>query len=322
MVLDFEKNIIEIENRLKDLEKELEHEGKQLDPKFISGMENKLQSEISKVYSSLDAWQISQISRHLDRPTFLDYVKMIFTDFVELHGDRNIGDDVALITGMAKIDGEKIFIIGQQKGKTMEESRKHNFGMPNPEGYRKALRIMELADKFSRPVLTFIDTPGAFPGLEAEERGQGEAIAKNLKEMAKLRVPVIATVIGEGGSGGALGIGVANHVYMLKYSIYSVISPEGCASILWRDGAKASEAAKALKLTSDDLLNLGIIDGIIEEPKGGAHRFPELTAQKLKEKLTEGLKELKRMSKNKIAERRIEKFLKMGMYSEKPLKNR
>jgi acetyl-CoA carboxylase carboxyl transferase subunit alpha len=320
MTLEFEKNIAEIEDRLEALESDLEKEGKTLDQKFVSSLESKFKTEIEKVYSSLNPWHIAQIARHLKRPSFLDYINMIFTDFIELHGDRNIGDDPALITGMAKLDDEKVFVIGQQKGKTMEESKKRNFGMPNPEGYRKALRVMEMAEKFQRPILTFIDTPGAFPGIEAEERGQGEAIARNLKEMAKLKVPIIATVIGEGGSGGALGIGVANLVYMLKYSIYSVISPEGCASILWRDSSKASDAAKSLKLTADDLLKLEIIDGIVEEPKGGAHRYPEETARKLKAKILEGLRELRRMSRNKVTEKRIEKFLKMGFYSEKPVK--
>lgn len=313
MVLDFEKSIVELE---KKIEKELQKSDKNVP----SGIEGKLKAEIEKIYSNLNAWQIAQIARHAKRPTFFDYLNLIFTDFVEIHGDRSFGDDMALITGMAKIDEEKVFVVGQQRPKNMDEGKKRNFGMPNPEGYRKAMRVMELAEKFSRPILTFIDTPGAFPGIEAEERGQGEAIAYNLKQMSKLRTPVIATVIGEGGSGGALGIGVANLVYMLQYSIYSVISPEGCASILWRDSSKASDAAKALKLTADDLLKLEIINGIIEEPKGGAHRYPELTAKIVKQKLLEGLKELKKMSRNKIAEKRIEKFLKMGIFSEKCVK--
>lgn len=315
MVLDFEKSIVEIEEKLSKI-------NAAENPDDFNKVQSKLKSEIEKVYSNLDAWQITQISRHLQRPTFLDYVSMIFTDFIELHGDRNVGDDPAIITGMARLEEEKVFVIGQQKGKTMEEAKKRNFGMPNPEGYKKALRVMKLADKFNRPILTFIDTPGAYPGIEAEERGQGEAIARNLKEMAKLKVPVIATVIGEGGSGGALGIGVANTVLMLKYSIYSVISPEGCASILWRDSAKAPDAAKTLKLTAEDLLKLGIIDGIIEEPMGGAHRYPDVTAKKMKEKLLEVLKELKKMSANKLMDRRIDKFLSIGVYGEKPLKNK
>lgn len=320
MVLEFEKNILEIEEKLAAQKEEDKKEGKVTDQKTISGFESKIKSEIDKVYSNLNPWAITQIARHVDRPSFLDYVDMIFSEFIELHGDRQFGDDPAIICGMAKIEHEKVFVIGQQREKTIEEAKKRNFGMANPEGYRKALRIMKLAEKFNRPVLTFIDTPGAFPGIEAEERGQGEAIARNLKEMCKLKIPVIATVIGEGGSGGALGIGVANHIYMLKYSVYSVISPEGCASILYRDSTKAPDAAKSLKITANDLLELALIDGIVDEPKGGAHRFPEVTAQNLKKKLLEGLKELKKYSKNRLKEKRMEKFFKIGVYSEKPLK--
>lgn len=313
MVLEFENNIVEIEKKIESLQPENNQEE-------LENLQIRLKAEIDKVYANLNPWNITQISRHLKRPTFLDYVNFIFTDFIEIHGDRGMGDDLAIVTGMGKINGEKVFLIGHQKGNTLEETKKRNFGMPNPEGYRKALRVMKLAEKFNRPILTFIDTPGAFPGIEAEERGQGEAIARNLKEMSKIKVPIMATVIGEGGSGGALGIGVANLVYMLKYSIYSVISPEGCASILWRDSTKAEEASKNLKLTSDDLLKLKIIDDIIEEPKGGAHRYPEETAEKIKIKLLNGLKELKKISRNKITEKRIDKFLKMGIFSEKPSK--
>ena len=311
MVLDFEAKIVELEEKIIELKKEYEKNNKEIDYKLIDSLNSRLRNEIEKVYSKLDPWQITLIARHPNRPKFLDYVNMIFSDFIEIHGDRNIGDDVAIITGFATIEDEKVFIIGQQKGKTLEETRKYRFGMPNPEGYRKALRIMKMAERFNRPILTFIDTPGAFPGIEAEERGQGEAIARNLREMANLKTPVIATVIGEGGSGGALGIGVANLVYMLRYSIYSVISPEGCASILFRDSTKASEAAKSLKLTAKDLLDLGIIDGIIDEP-GGAHRYPREVAQNLKNKLLESIHMLKKLSKEKIREKRIDKFLKIG----------
>jgi len=311
MVLDFEAKIVELEEKIIELKKEYEKNNKEIDYKLIDSLNSRLRNEIEKVYSKLDPWQITLVARHPNRPKFLDYVNMIFSDFIEIHGDRNIGDDVAIITGFATIEDEKVFIIGQQKGKTLEETRKYRFGMPNPEGYRKALRIMKMAERFNRPILTFIDTPGAFPGIEAEERGQGEAIARNLREMANLKTPVIATVIGEGGSGGALGIGVANLVYMLRYSIYSVISPEGCASILFRDSTKASEAAKSLKLTAKDLLDLGIIDGIIDEP-GGAHRYPREVAQNLKNKLLESIHMLKKLSKEKIREKRIDKFLKIG----------
>ena len=311
MVLDFEAKIVELEEKIIELKKEYEKNNKEIDYKLIDSLNSRLRNEIEKVYSKLDPWQITLVARHPNRPKFLDYVNMIFSDFIEIHGDRNIGDDVAIITGFATIEDEKVFIIGQQKGKTLEETRKYRFGMPNPEGYRKALRIMKMAERFNRPILTFIDTPGAFPGIEAEERGQGEAIARNLREMANLKTPVIATVIGEGGSGGALGIGVANLVYMLRYSIYSVISPEGCASILFRDSTKAREAAKSLKLTAKDLLDLGIIDGIIDEP-GGAHRYPREVAQNLKNKLLESIYMLKKLSKEKIREKRIDKFLKIG----------
>jgi len=311
MVLDFEAKIVELEEKIIELKKEYEKNNKEIDYKLIDSLNSRLRNEIEKVYSKLDPWQITLVARHPNRPKFLDYVNMIFSDFIEIHGDRNIGDDVAIITGFATIEDEKVFIIGQQKGKTLEETRKYRFGMPNPEGYRKALRIMKMAERFNRPILTFIDTPGAFPGIEAEERGQGEAIARNLREMANLKTPVIATVIGEGGSGGALGIGVANLVYMLRYSIYSVISPEGCASILFRDSTKAREAAKSLKLTAKDLLDLGIIDGIIDEP-GGAHRYPREVAQNLKNKLLESIHMLKKLSKEKIREKRIDKFLKIG----------
>ncbi|HOJ49378.1 MAG TPA: acetyl-CoA carboxylase carboxyltransferase subunit alpha [Spirochaetota bacterium] len=316
IALDFESKILELEKKIDDLKKDYE-ENKVNDYKLIETLNSRLKSELEKIYSQLDPWQITLVARHPERPKFLDYVNMIFSDFIEIHGDRSFGDDKAIITGFAKINDEKVFIIGQQKGKDIEDSKKYRFGMPNPEGYRKALRVMKIAEKFNRPILTFIDTPGAFPGIDAEERGQGEAIARNLKEMANLKVPVIATVIGEGGSGGALGIGVANFVYMLKYSIYSVISPEGCASILFRDSSKASEAAKSLKLTAKDLLELGIIDGIIDEPAGGAHRYPREVAQNLKNKLMDSIIILKKLSKEKLKERRIEKFLKIGYYTEK-----
>ncbi len=317
MALDFETSIDEIEQKIDLLANT--NNGGNMDTKLLSALQDNLQNEVEKVYSDLNPWQTVQVARHLSRPRFMDYIKMIFTDFIEIHGDRGFRDDLALVTGMAKLGGEKVFVIGQQKGTGMEEARKRNFGMARPEGYRKALRVMKLANKFNRPILTFIDTPGAYPGLDAEERGQGEAIAMNLREMAKLQVPVIATVIGEGGSGGALGIGVANSILMLNYSIYSVISPEGCASILWRDSAMAPDAAKALNLTAGDLKRLGIVDDIIDEPYGGAHRYPEITAENVKERLIKELKDLKKLSKTKVMDKRMEKFLKIGEFSEKPL---
>jgi acetyl-CoA carboxylase carboxyl transferase subunit alpha len=268
------------------------------------------------IYNELNGWQKVQLSRHPDRPYSLDYIEGVFKDFIELHGDRNVADDKAMIGGLAKLDNQPVMIIGHQKGRNTKQRQMRNFGMPNPEGYRKALRLMRLAEKFNIPVVTLIDTPGASPGLEAEERGQGEAIARNLLEMAVLKVPIICIVIGEGASGGALGIGVGDRVVMLEYTWYSVISPESCSSILWRSWDFKEKAAIALKLTSSDMLEMGLIDKVIKEPLGGAHNDPELMYKTLKTEIKKMLKELIDVDKDKMINDRVEKFSKMGVYVE------
>jgi acetyl-CoA carboxylase carboxyl transferase subunit alpha len=260
------------------------------------------------------SWERVQLARHPKRPHTLDYIPRIFTDFMELHGDRAFGDDAAIVGGMAFFDGRPIMVIGQQKGRDTKQKLIRNFGMPKPEGYRKALRLMQLAAKFKRPVVTLLDTPGAYPGIDAEERGQAEAIAVNLREMVRLSVPVITIVIGEGGSGGALGLGVGNRVYMMENAIYSVISPESCAAIIWRDSGKAELAAEALKLTATDLLRLGLIDGTIDEPSGGAQNDPDAAAESLRAKLRDALSELSRLSATDLINQRYEKFRKMGNF--------
>ena len=266
-------------------------------------------------YTHLGPWQRAQIARHPQRPYTLDWITLMLTDFIELHGDRGFGDDKALIAGLAKFRGRPVAIIGHQKGRDTKQRVVRNFGQPKPEGYRKALRVMELAAKFGRPILTFIDTPGAYPGIDAEERGQGEAIARNLREMARLPVPIIVTVTGEGGSGGALAIGVGNRVLMMENSIYSVISPEACSSILYRDATKAEKAADALKLTARDLLQLGVIDEVIPEPPGGAHRDPKRAADSLGKALRKQLAQLKKLSKDALVEDRYRKFRALGAFS-------
>jgi len=263
------------------------------------------------------AWERVKLARHADRPYTLDYVELIFTDFTETHGDRRFGEDAAIVTGFAKFKGEPCVVIGHQKGRTMRQRQQRNFGMPKPEGYRKALRMMKLAEKFNRPIFTMIDTPGAYPGIDAEERGQAEAIAYNLREMAKLRVPVIVTVTGEGGSGGALAIGLGDRVLMLENSIYSVITPEGCASILWRDQTFAEDAARALRLTAPDLLQFGLIDAIIPEPEGGAHADHQRMAELLSESLEHSLDAVRHLSNEDRVARRYEKFRKMGEFEER-----
>jgi len=263
------------------------------------------------------AWERVKLARHSDRPYTLDYIELIFTDFTETHGDRRFGEDAAIVAGFAKFKGEPCVVIGHQKGRTMRQRQQRNFGMPKPEGYRKALRVMKLAEKFNRPIFTLIDTPGAYPGIDAEERGQAEAIAYNLREMAKLRVPVIVTVTGEGGSGGALAIGLGDRVLMLENSIYSVITPEGCASILWRDQSFAEEAARALRLTAPDLLEFGLIDAIIPEPEGGAHADHQKMAELLSESLEQSLDAVRHLSDEERVARRYEKFRKMGEFEDR-----
>jgi acetyl-CoA carboxylase carboxyl transferase subunit alpha len=309
--LDFEKSIVELEKKIQ----ELKNFGadKKLDlSSEIKRLEDKLAHLRKDTYGNLTAWQRVQIARHPQRPYTLDYVNMFMSDFIELHGDRAFADDKAIICGLAKLENQKIVVIGHQKGRDTKENLKRNFGCAHPEGYRKALRIMQLAEVFNLPVVIFIDTPGAYPGIGAEERGQSQAIALNLREMIQIAVPIIAIVIGEGGSGGALGIGIADKVLVLENSYYSVISPEGCAAILWKDGAKAPEAAEALKLTAQDLLKMGFIDEIVPEPLGGAHRDPQKTAETLKDTIKSHLKDLKAQNKEKLLELRYQKFRNMG----------
>ncbi len=259
-------------------------------------------------------WQRVQNARHPKRPHTLDYVQRILTDFQEIHGDRLFGDDPAIVCGTGRLDGRHVLLIGEQKGRDTKQKLYRNFGMPRPEGYRKALRVMQMAAKFGRPIITFLDTPGAYPGLDAEERGQAEAIARNLREMARLPVPVVSVCIGEGGSGGALGLGVGNHVYMLENAVYSVISPESCAAIIWRDSARAEDAAAALRVTAEDLVRLGLVDGVIPEPPGGAHEDYDAAAAFLKTQLVKSLTELTPLSPEEIVRKRYEKFRKMGNF--------
>ena len=310
--LDFEKPIVELEKKIQELKSFMAE--KKIDLSLeIKKLDDKLEHLKKDTYINLSAWQKVQLARHPLRPYTLDYINMIMSDFVELHGDRSFADDKAIVAGLAKLDKRKIMVIGHQKGRDTKENLKRNFGCAHPEGYRKSLRMMQLAEKFALPIVTLIDTPGAYPGVGAEERGQAQAIALNLREMTAISVPIIAIVIGEGGSGGALGVGVADKVCVLENAYYSVISPEGCAAILWKDGAKAPEAAEALKLTAQDLLKMGIIDEIIPEPLGGAHRDPQKIAENLKEVINRNLKELSALDKNEFLKLRYKKFRNMGM---------
>lgn len=312
---DFEKDIAELYSQLEKA-KETHTSGKLDMSDMISTIESKIQEAKQNVYSNLTGWQKVQISRHQDRPYTLDYIENICTDFIELFGDRQVKDDKAIVGGFAKIDGMPVMIIGQQKGRNTKQRQFRNFGMPNPEGYRKALRLMKLAEKFNVPVVTLIDTPGASPGLEAEERGQGEAIAKNLFEMSTLEVPIICIVIGEGASGGALGIGIGDKVLMMQYTWYSVISPESCSSILWRTWDKKELAADALKLSADDMLGNGLVDGIISEPMGGAHHDPIQAYESIKSAIVSELQALSKIPVDKLVNSRIEKFSNMGVVVE------
>jgi acetyl-CoA carboxylase carboxyl transferase subunit alpha len=282
----------------------------------IKMTEKRIETMRREIYSKLSPIQIVQVARHMQRPTTLDHINNIFTDFIELHGDRNFADDPALVTGIAKLDGRPVVVMGHQKGKTTKENIWRRFGMANPEGYRKALRVMRIAERYERPIISLIDTSGAYPGIGAEERGQAEAIAKNLREMAELTVPFIAVVTGEGGSGGALGIGMGNRVLMMEFAIYSVISPEGCASILFRDAKRANEAATAMKITARDLKELGVIDEIIKEPAGGAHNDPEGAARFAKTAITKNLGPLLGLSHRELIADRYNKFRKMGVFLE------
>ncbi len=317
IILEFEKPIVELERKIKDLREHAQSAAVDLEPE-IKKLEGKLQKLIVKTYSNLSRWQRVQLARHPQRPYTLDYVKRICSDFIEIHGDRHFADDKAVVAGLATIEDQKIILIGHQKGRNTKENLARNFGMPHPEGYRKALRAMYLAEKFHRPVVTFIDTPGAFPGIGAEERGQAEAIAKNLFEMAKLRTPIIVLIIGEGASGGALGIGVGDRILLLENTWYSVISPEGCASILYHDASKAPIAAEAMRVTAADLGELGIADEIIPEPVGGAHRDYDQAAAKIKERLLFHLHELQQIPIEELITKRIAKYAQMGSWVEEP----
>jgi acetyl-CoA carboxylase carboxyl transferase subunit alpha len=312
---DFEQPIAEIDKRVNELKESSVNSNIDLSEQ-IKDLETTRDELKQKIYGSLSPWQRIQIARHPQRPYSEDYVELIFSNFVELYGDRVFGDDQAILCGIAEIDNKPVVVIGHQKGRTLEENMDRNFGMAHPEGYRKAMRVMKLAEKFNRPIITFIDTPGAYPGIAAEERGQAEAIARNLRDMSDLKVPVISVVIGEGGSGGALGIGVSNKVLMLENSYYSVISPEGCAAILFRDGSKAPEAAKAMKITVKDLLSLKVIDEVIKEPLGGAHYDYAKAAANIKTALDKYLNMYKGMNEKKITEERYLKFRNIGIFEE------
>jgi acetyl-CoA carboxylase carboxyl transferase subunit alpha len=311
--LEFEKPILELETRIAELRAN-EDEGTVRGE--VAKLEDRLRRLQQRVYSGLTAWQRAQIARHPKRPHALDFFRMLLDDFVELHGDRVFGDDAAIVGGLAAFEGEPVVVIGHQKGRDTRENIARNFGMPHPEGYRKALRLMQLAARFAKPVVTLIDTPGAYPGLGAEERGQGEAIARNLREMASLRTPIVSIVTGEGGSGGALAIGLGNRVLMLEHAIYSVISPEGCAAILWGDAAKAPEAAQILRLTAPDLQRLGVIDGIVPEPVGGAHRNWEQTAQNVRTALRDQLWQLRSKPRGELVQDRYDKYRRIGVFEE------
>lgn len=315
MLLDFEKPIAELETKLADM-KQLADDSDDTVNKAIQALEKKIIDLKKETFDNLTGWQRVQLSRHPDRPYTLDYIYEITSDFIELHGDRNVGDDKAMVGGLGTIDGQTFMLIGQQKGRNTKQRQMRNFGMANPEGYRKALRLMKIAEKFNKPIVTFIDTPGAFPGLEAEERGQGEAIARNLKEMFMLRVPVICIVIGEGASGGALGIAIGDRVFMLENTWYSVISPESCSSILWRSWDYKEQAADVLKLTAKDMKELKLIDGIVKEPLGGAHTDVKWMAQEVKKLILKTTSELKTLSVEDLIDQRIEKFSGMGVVKE------
>jgi acetyl-CoA carboxylase carboxyl transferase subunit alpha len=312
--LDFEKPIAELEEKLEKLVAAANGRGGRHDD--LNKLRARLHQLQAEIYAGLTPWQRTQVARHLQRPSTLDYIGHLCDSFIELHGDRAFADDHAIVAGLARFNGRPVVIIGHQKGKTLKERMFRNFGMPNPEGYRKALRVMKLAEKFQKPLLTFIDTPGAYPGIGAEERGQAEAIARNLLVMGSLRVPIVTVVIGEGGSGGALAIGVADRLLMLQHAVYSVISPEGCAAILWSDQSKAADAAEALKMTAGDLQKLGITDQVIPEPLGGAHRDPTRSCDTVKKAIEANLSDLLELSTEELLKRRYEKYRRMGVLAE------
>ncbi|MBS63049.1 acetyl-CoA carboxylase carboxyltransferase subunit alpha [Salinisphaera sp.] len=309
--LDFEQPIAELQEKIEELR--FVADGSEVNlSEEITKLEGKRRSLTEQIFSKLSTWQVAQMARHPLRPYMQDYIDGMFTDFVELHGDRAYADDPAIVGGTARLGGQSVMVIGHQKGRDTKEKIYRNFGMPRPEGYRKALRLMKLAERFNMPVLTFIDTPGAYPGIGAEERNQSEAIARNLFEMARLRVPILCTVVGEGGSGGALAVGVGDHLMMLQYSIYSVISPEGCASILWKSAERAEEAAEAMKVGSEDLHRLKLVDEVLEEPLGGAHRDPKQLMKQMRERLLANMTRLKRMGVDELLEARYNRWMAFG----------
>lgn len=313
--LDFEKPIAELEKKIEELTLFTSNGGIDLEEEILK-LQKKSDQLLTEIYSRLTPWQKVQISRHANRPYTLDYIEAMLTDFIEIHGDRGFADDPAIVCGIAKLDGMPVVVIGHQKGRTIKERVIRNFGQANPEGYRKALRLMRFAERFNRPIITFIDTQGAAPGIGAEERGQGESIARNLAVMSTLAVPIISAVIGEGGSGGALALGVADRVLMLEHATYSVISPEGCAAILWDNSSKASEAAELLKITAPDLFQMKVIDEVVEEPIGGAHRDPRRAAELLKDAIIRNLMDIKNIPAQEIVRLRYEKYRKLGLFDQ------
>lgn len=313
--LDFEQPIAELEAKIEELRYVQDDSAVDISEE-IERLQKKNKSMTKEIYSKLNAWQISQVARHPQRPYTLDYINGMFTDFEELHGDRAFADDPAIVGGLARFEGKPVMVIGHQKGRDVKERQYRNFGMPRPEGYRKALRLYRMAEKFKLPIITLIDTPGAYPGIGAEERGQSEAIARNLYVMAELQTPIIGVIIGEGGSGGALALGVVDHLMMLQYATYSVISPEGCASILWKSADKASEAAETLAITASRLKTLGLIDRIVAEPMGGAHRAPEVMMQTLRRSLADELERLQAKSLGELLETRYERLMSYGKFKE------
>ena len=317
--LDFEQPIAELEAKIKELRR-VEFDNDINISDALEQLENKSRNLTESIFAELSDWQISQLSRHPGRPYTLDYIDLMFTEFFELHGDRAYADDPAIVCGLARLEGQPVMVIGHQKGRDTKEKIYRNFGMPRPEGYRKALRVMKLAERFGLPVICLIDTPGAYPGIGAEERGQSEAIARNLFEMAKLRTPIICTVIGEGGSGGALAIGVGDRLIMLEFSTYSVISPEGCASILWKSADKSQLAAEAMGITSDRVREQGFLDEVVREPLGAAHRNFQATAMNLREALLRHLEELKQEPLDQLLDKRYRRMMSFGAYMEEPVK--
>lgn len=316
LALDFEKPLIELERQIAHLKRRARERGLEVDSE-IGPIERKLEDLRQEIYGDLTPMQRVQVARHVRRPYTLDYIGSLFTDFVELKGDRLFRDDPAIVGGWARFDERPVVVIGHQKGRDTKENLRRNFGMPHPEGYRKALRLMQMASRFGAPIITFIDTPGAYPGLGAEERGQAEAIARNLETMASLETPIIAVVIGEGGSGGALALAMADRVLMLQHAIYSVISPEGCAAILWNDASQKERAAEALKLTAEDVLELGVVDEIIPEPPGAAHSDADATKRAVSEVMARHLKELAKINPKKLVQSRAKKYMEMGSFTER-----